>query len=98
MEAQLIQRLKENLEWLAGKMPEKFYYALDCFVDEKSREVLVSFDDQYGGVFSDPQREFSNSLGRIVWVAFGQILTPSIYLDDDVTNTCVRIEQERGKK
>lgn len=73
MNNELTTRLKNNLEWLAEKMPEKFsniqrlYFRLNE-KDEDARLILYGKDII---ILPDPKREFSNSLGRIVWEAFG---------------------------
>lgn len=79
---ELIDRTKTNLERLANAMPRKFtdskienrfYFHLT-----KHRSIvgiaINAFPDKYTytHVNEDPQQEFSNSVGRIAWEAFGK--------------------------
>ncbi len=77
MNPSLTTRLKENLQFIDDR--KKFLFCEDSlgwdliWVDESGNQHrLISFTDLNPiSINPDPKREFSNSLGRIVWEAFG---------------------------
>lgn len=109
MDKQLIERLKTNLVYLAEKMPEKFelvggsilyYRASDC-----SHPVVWMYPDTF---MLDPQKEYSNSIGRIfkeAWkerlqtrlVAYGDTRIKMIWHSDiiDIESNELIVEYER---
>jgi hypothetical protein len=73
-----LQRTKTSLEWLAEKMPEKFRYHKEneynwYFLLFKYREA-IRVKNGVITIYPDDKKQFSTSIGRIFWEAWGELL------------------------
>lgn len=83
---ELIQRTKVNLQKLAEKMQGKFTASLEggalFFSDDIGNLLMWIKDAGNYKIEIDPLHQFSNSIGRIYYEAFGEEML--IALDEDV--------------
>lgn len=79
IQPELIQRTKSNLQWLAEKMPDKFEIMLSYdesdikfgLIDNtKVYDIVIENEDI--DIQEDYKKEFSNTIGRIMFEAFGE--------------------------
>jgi len=82
----LIERTEVNLQKLAEKMPEKFIHDGNRFMWVERPEMILVMIQWYGSknriyIGDDPRQQFSNSIGRIIKVAFDKDIPPMTYLE-----------------